>query len=217
MSQTRRAPSSDKPPPKPLTARQIVDRVLPSVVLVIAEDENGEAISWGSGFFYRPGLVATNLHVLTRASKASVKVLKDGVTYGVAEVRGIDIRRDLCVLRVDDTSTPPLVMSTPSDPYELPDAAVGDEIYVAGNPKGLEGSFSRGIISGIRSELGLIQIDAPISPGSSGGPVVDNHAEVIGIAVSSVVGGQNLNFAIPIELFPSRIEIKKSCKAWCEA
>jgi len=76
--------------------------------------------------------------------------------------------------------------------------AVGDEVYVGGNPRGLEGSFSKGIISGLRLEQGIIQMDAAISPGSSGGPVVNTRAEVIGLAVSTLSGGQNLNFAVPV-------------------
>lgn len=87
--------------------------------MIIAQDENGEAVAQGSGFFYRPGMVATNLHVLTRASKAAVKVLKDGITYRVTKVVGIDMRRDLCVLRVADTSTPSLrINGVPDDPHE---------------------------------------------------------------------------------------------------
>jgi Trypsin-like peptidase domain len=75
---------------------------------------------------------------------------------------------------------------------------VGDDILVAGNPEGLEASFSRGIVSGIRSVSGLIQMDAAISPGSSGGPVVNRQGEVIGLAVATLVEGQNLNFSVPI-------------------
>jgi S1-C subfamily serine protease len=78
--------------------------------------------------------------------------------------------------------------------------AVGDEIYVIGNPQGLEGTFSQGIVSSIR-KIGtdtLLQITAPISPGSSGGPVLDSKGEVIGVAVATFKGGQNLNFAIPV-------------------
>lgn len=217
---------------KPLTPRQIVEKVLHSVVLIVAQDENGEAISQGSGFFYeedfsigqideptrkpgtvdkdkidrfldgltkspplrqKSGLVATNLHVFTRASQAYVKVLGTGIKYKVAEVVGIDMRRDLCVVRVDDASAAPLMISGSSRP------AVGDDVYVGSNPEGLEGSFSKGIVSGIRKDAGLIQIDAAISHGSSGGVVVNTRAEVIGIVVSSVVGGQNLNFAVPVE------------------
>ena len=77
--------------------------------------------------------------------------------------------------------------------------AVGDEVYAIGNPQGLEGTFSQGIVSSIR-QIGsdtLFQITAPISPGSSGGPVLNAQGKVIGIAVATFSGGQNLNFAIP--------------------
>ncbi|MGI8787404.1 MAG: trypsin-like peptidase domain-containing protein [Pyrinomonadaceae bacterium] len=74
----------------------------------------------------------------------------------------------------------------------------GDEIYVASNPKGLEGSFTKGIISSLRSDVGLFQIDAAISPGSSGGVLLNQKAQAIGIIKSSLISGQNLNFAIPI-------------------
>jgi hypothetical protein len=76
---------------------------------------------------------------------------------------------------------------------------IGDTVYAVGNPQGLEGTFSQGIISGMR-EVGkgkLLQLTAPIAPGSSGGPVMNSHGEVIGIAVATFKGGQNLNFAIP--------------------
>jgi hypothetical protein len=195
-SPNTQAPNSESSS-KPLTARQIVDKVLPSVVVIVAQDENGEAVGQGSGFFYKPGFVATNLHVFTRASQAYAKVLDRGITYKVVEVVGIDMRRDLCVVRVDDNSTPPLVLSGANSP------AVGDEVFVVSNPKGLEGSVSKGIVSGIRKDIALLQIDAAISPGSSGGAVVNDRAEVIGIAVSTLVGGQNLNFAVPVEYLSS--------------
>jgi hypothetical protein len=76
--------------------------------------------------------------------------------------------------------------------------SVGDPVIVAGNPRGLEGTFSSGIVSAIRDNPDLIQIDAPISPGSSGGPVVNSSGQFIGIATSFLQGGQNLNFAIPL-------------------
>jgi hypothetical protein len=77
--------------------------------------------------------------------------------------------------------------------------AVGDEVYVVGNPQGLEGTFSQGIVSSVR-QVGpdsLLQITAPISPGSSGGPVLSAQGKVIGVAVATFRGGQNLNFAVP--------------------
>jgi len=75
---------------------------------------------------------------------------------------------------------------------------VGDTVYVAGNPKGLEGTFSQGIVSGIRRVKGnrYLQITAAISEGSSGGPILNESGDVIGIAVATVREGQNLNFAV---------------------
>jgi hypothetical protein len=176
-----------------LSPKQVIDRVLPSVVLISAQDENGEVVGLGSGFFIQPGLIATNLHVFTRASQATVKLLGDGKSYKVTQVVGIDMRRDLCVVRVDNVSTPPLSLGPPAT------ISLGDDVIVIGNPLGLEGTVSRGIVSGLREEEGLVQIDAAISPGSSGGPVINSKGQVIGVAVSSLVRGQNLNFAVAAE------------------
>src|SRR4029450_1901530 len=84
-------------------------------------------------------------------------------------------------------------------PLSLPDALL---IFVLGSPQGLEGTVSTGIVGGLRT-LGaarLLQITAPISPGSSGGPVFDSTGRVIGIATATSSKGQNLNFALPVNL-----------------
>jgi hypothetical protein len=91
---------------------------------------------------------------------------------------------------------------------------VGDGILVGGNPEGLEASITKGMISAVRTDQGLIQIDAPISHGSSGGPVVNQRGEVIGVASSSLVEGQNLNFAVPVTflrdgLVHQRVTVRK--------
>ena len=175
-----------------LTARQIADKILPSVVLIITQDENGNPISQGSGFVIGSGLVVSNLHVFERATNAIVKNVKTGEISKAIEVVGMNAREDICVIRIDNTKFPALSLGDSSS------VKTGDEIYVASNPKGLEGSFTKGIISGLRSEVGLFQIDAAISSGSSGGVLLNQKAEAIGIVKSSLVGGQNLNFAIPI-------------------
>lgn len=177
---------------KTLSAREIANKVLPSVVLIITQDENGNPISQGSGFVFSSGLVVSNLHVFERATNAIVKNVKTGEVSKAVEVVGMNAREDICVIRIDNTKFPTLALGDSSS------VQTGDEIYVASNPKGLEGSFTKGIVSSLRSDVGLFQIDAAISPGSSGGVLLNQKAEAIGIIKSSLISGQNLNFAIPI-------------------
>lgn len=174
-----------------LTTGEIAARVKRSLVIITTLDSQGNAVAQGSGFFVTPHFVLTNLHVMKRASDATVKSLSEGVSFKVDQVLEFSLNHDLCVLLVPDANGVPL-------PTNSTVPIVGDEILAAGNPEGLEASFSKGIVSAIRKEQGLIQIDAPISPGSSGGPVVNQRGEVVGVAESSMVEGQNLNFAVPI-------------------
>ena len=183
-----------------LTTRELAAQVRKSLVVVLIQDDAGNPITQGSGFFFKPrffkpGFVATNLHVLKRASQGYVKSLSDGVSYKVSGVVGFDLKHDVCVLLLSVAGDPSL---PPSLPLSTAEVAVGDDILVAGNPEGLEASFSKGIVSAIRSGSGLIQMDAAISPGSSGGPVLNQHGEVVGLAVSTLIEGQNLNFAVPV-------------------
>ncbi|MBA7592637.1 hypothetical protein ES708_34828 [subsurface metagenome] len=100
---------------------------------------------------------------------------------------------DLVILEIEDIKGSPLPFG------DSQQVAVGDEIYVIGNPQGLEGTFSQGIISGIRdldTEY-ILQVTAAISPGSSGGPVLNDKGRVIGVAFATLTEGQNLNFAVP--------------------
>ena len=192
----RTAPAQDAKKNQPninLTTGEIAARVKRSLVVVTTRDSKGNAVAQGSGFFIMPHIVVTNIHVLKRASEASVKSIADGVSYKVDSVQGFALNHDLCALSVPDAKGVPL----PTTSANL--SSVGDEILVAGNPEGLEASFSKGIVSAVRKDRGLFQIDAPISPGSSGGPVVNQRGEVIGVAASSMVEGQNLNFAVPID------------------
>jgi S1-C subfamily serine protease len=177
---------------KTLSVREIANKVLPSVVLIITQDENGNPISQGSGFVFASGLVVSNLHVFERATNAIVKNVKTGEVSKAIEVVGMNAKEDICVIRIDSTKFPILSLGNSTS------VEIGDEIYVASNPKGLEGSFTKGIISSLRSDVGLFQIDAAISPGSSGGVLLNQKAEAVGIIKSSLVSGQNLNFAIPI-------------------
>jgi hypothetical protein len=186
-----------------LSARDIADIVMPTVVGVYTQDEHGKPLSLGSGFFYEDDQIITNLHVFKRASKAYIKILSTGNTYPISEIIGIDMEYDLCVLKSPITNPKKLTLGIGHI------TRVGDEVYVAGNPKGLEGTFTKGIVSSLRRSENLIQIDAAVSSGSSGGPVVNYLGHAIGVVVSTLQSGQNLNFAIPIILV-KEIKLKGS-------
>lgn len=187
---------------------QILRKTFPSIVLLVMRDANARPLSLGSGFFVRGGIVATDLHVIKGAASGYAKLVGQTTKYGIAGVLAVDEARDLVLLAVKETGAPSLVLG---DSHR---ATVGQAVYVIGNPKGLEGTVSQGIISGVRqvgSET-LLQITAPISPGSSGGPVLDVYGSVIGVAVATVKGGQNLNFAVPSSYLASLLGNMKPLK-----
>ena len=174
-----------------LDAKSLFKNTRNSVVLVMSFDANNQPLALGSGFFVGDGkTVATNYHVIESASSVTIKLMS-GKVAAVDTVVGVDIEHDLVLLSVPSKGSPlKLAERTPE---------VGEDIVVIGNPKGLEGTLSRGIVSGAREEKGSLfyQITAPISPGSSGGPIISEQGEVLGIASFYVQGGQNLNFAMP--------------------
>ena len=176
-------------------ARQVAKDTFPSVVLLVMEDERGQAVSLGSGFFVKEGVVASNFHVVEKAARGYAKLVGQKTKFNISGVVGLDAAHDLVLLAVDDAKAPNLKLGDSGK------VAVGDEIFAVGNPQGLEGTFSQGIVSSIRQfeTNSLLQITAPISPGSSGGPVVDSQGQVVGVAVATFKGGQNLNFAIPVK------------------
>ncbi|MDE0398536.1 MAG: serine protease [Candidatus Poribacteria bacterium] len=114
------------------------------------------------------------------------------------------MERDLVILKVAGVG-PTILPWGNSD-----DVQVGDAVYVVGNPRGWQGTFSDGIISSIRKDTAgkVLQMAAPISPGSSGGPVLNNSGKVVGISFSFIRDGQNINFAIPSN--PLRALLTKS-------
>jgi S1-C subfamily serine protease len=175
------------------TAQEIAKKAFSSTVLLVMEDANGQPLSLGSGFFARAGEIASNLHVIEGAARGYAKLVGQTTKYEIEGITAVDAERDLVVLKIT-ASGAPLVSLGNSDAVQ-----VGESVYAVGNPQGLEGTFSQGILSSIR-EVGtdkLLQITAPISPGSSGGPVLNGKGEVIGVSVATFRGGQNLNFAIP--------------------
>lgn len=218
-------PSAATPRTKEYSAREIAEKFLPSVVLIVCDDGKG-TVSQGSGFFLADGKVLTNYHVIEGMVRGKVKVAvggKNASEWWISRVEAFDKANDIALLSVqnkrdslDLTGEVPKILAgtgTPPPPKGLSFTTLnrikaGDEIYVLSNPKGLAGTISRGIVSGeIRKVKGidLLQIDAPISSGSSGGAVLNSFGEVIGIATGSFEEGQNLNFAVPFSAIVSML------------
>ena len=175
---------------------ELVRRIKPSAVAIETFDSRGEKLSRGSGFFIETDRIVTNRHVIEGAYRAEIHS-SIGTVYPVKGVLAVDAEGDLAVLKID----PPATYVRPL-PLDKTSPQEGESVVVIGNPLGLEGSVTNGIVSAVRDipTFGrIIQITAPISAGSSGSPVVNMHGQVIGIATLQITGGQSVNFAIPSE------------------
>ncbi|MGB7349050.1 MAG: trypsin-like peptidase domain-containing protein, partial [Candidatus Acidiferrales bacterium] len=167
-----------------------------AVVSIVMSDKNGNPIAQGSGFIVsKDGLIVTNYHVIAEGTSAVVK-LPDGAFYLVDGVIAFDKARDIAVIKAHGEHFRTLALGD-SDRVQ-----VGQEVVAIGNPLSLESTVSNGIVSSVRAidEKGgkYLQITAPISPGSSGGPLFNMEGQVIGVTTMYLKGGENLNFAIPI-------------------
>lgn len=175
---------------------ELVRRIKPSAVAIETFDVRGEKLTRGSGFFIETDRIVTNRHVIEGAYRAEIHS-STGIVFQVKGVLAVDAEGDIAVLKIDSPTTyiRPLPLDRTS-PQE------GESVVVIGNPLGLEGSVTNGIVSAVRDipTFGrIIQITAPISSGSSGSPVVNMQGQVIGIATLQITGGQSVNFAIPSE------------------
>ena len=182
-----------------MKASEIAAKYSESVATIIALDANNQPLSLGSGFFVsKYGDIATNRHVIEGSAKAIIKT-KKGEKGAILEILNYDPKLDLIIARTSLKSTQPSLLGD-SDTI-----TIGEDIVAIGNPAGLEGTVSKGIISGVRAvdDIKFIQITAPISPGSSGGPVFNLAGKVIGVATAYLAYGQSLNFATPINYLKS--------------
>jgi S1-C subfamily serine protease len=187
------------------TPEQVAQNGLRSTV-ILKMQPTATNNSQGSGFFVGDGVIVTNYHVIEGATKGTVKLVGTEQASDIEGYIAIDKDHDLAVLKVANLYAPPLPLGD-SDIVQI-----GEVVYAVGNPRGLEGTFSDGIISniqpngnsGIRGEV--IQMTAPISQGSSGGAVLNSNGEVIGIAASIRKDGQNLNFAIPVNYLKALLD-----------
>jgi S1-C subfamily serine protease len=189
----------------------VYKRVLPSVVNITSNalvfnfflgsvPQQGQ----GSGFILdKAGHVLTNYHVVENANRGIEVQLSNKHRY-TARVIGTDHVHDLALLQIDAPNLQPVTLADSSS------LAVGQDVYAIGNPFGLSGTMTRGIISSIRSIRGAegapiedaIQTDAAINPGNSGGPLLNSHGDVIGINTMIASNGaeqsSGIGFAIPI-------------------
>ncbi|MDR1589496.1 MAG: trypsin-like peptidase domain-containing protein [Oscillospiraceae bacterium] len=179
-----------------LTAEALYELCAPAVFYVEVYDANGNRVKSGSGFFIDgDGTALTNYHVLSGGTTASV-TLSSGEQYDILGIYDYDETRDIAVVKVDGGGFRALEAADSSK------VSAGDTVYTIGSPLGLSGSISAGIVSSALRTVEdgeYIQIDAAISSGSSGGALLDAYGRVIGITSGTYSGGQNVNFAVPID------------------
>ena len=179
-----------------LTPEQIYARCAPAVFYVEIYDEYGWCIKTGSGFFLtEDGLAITNYHVISGADSACITVSDTGEVYPVAGVYDYSAEEDWAVLQIDGSGFQTLEIGDPG--YDVGGATV----YAIGSPLGLQNTISSGIISNparVDGGMTYIQMSAAISPGSSGGALLNKYGQVIGITSATYTSGQNLNLSIPL-------------------
>jgi len=149
-----------------------------------------DIIGTGSGFFCNDsGMLITNYHVIEGADKVTIQMNDESLYDGYIKVVGYDKELDIAILETGIANNKYLNMGN-SDLVKQ-----GEIIYTLGSPKGLLNTLAEGIISSVRDD---IQITAPISPGSSGGVLLDEFGNAIGVTTYGVLTGENLGFAVPM-------------------
>lgn len=179
-----------------LSAEQIYEKVKDAVVLILVYDYADELTAQGSGVVLDDkGYVVTNYHILSGNERLEIMHGEEIIPY--VDIIGIDVEKDILILKIEEKKFPAIELG------DVRSLKVGQRVYAIGSPMGFENTISEGIISGLRSYEELsknyIQITASISSGSSGGAVVNDKGELIGISTLTTKEGQNLNFAIPID------------------
>ena len=173
----------------------VVKKTKPGVVYICAYPKAREgSVQKGSGFIMdKKGLIVTNHHVISDAERIEVTTFS-GEIFSRAELVYSDEEKDFALIEVKSSELIPLSLG------DSDKVAPGDEVITIGHPRDLLFNVTYGIISG-RQQYGdvkMLQTDVSISPGNSGGPLLDMNGSVIGIITSSRSDGQNLNCALPI-------------------
>jgi serine protease Do len=177
----------------------VVEYAEQCVFLVLGKDSNGKTVSQGTGFFLAEnGLCVSNYHVFEGGTEWMIRTA-NGSRYRVTEILDKDKDYDYIVFRVDlaEGEQYPYLEAAHKTPRK------GSDIFVLGNPKGLESTITRGVISAIRDQGmkdAVLQIDAAISPGSSGSPVMNTEGKVVGIATYKARDCESCNFAMNVQV-----------------
>lgn len=180
---------------KSFDSTEITKKVAPAVVLIKGTTDAGEAL--GTGFIISSdGKIATNLHVIGNLRSAGVQ-LASGEKFDSFSVLAFDPRKDIAIIKIPGFDLPTVLLGNSNS------VQVGEPVLVEGSPLGLQGSVTTGVISSIRDDpfgggFKVLQTDASSNPGNSGGPLVNRQSEVVGIITFKIRGGENVNFAIPI-------------------
>lgn len=178
------------------TSEEIYKKCSPAVFYIELYDAKGDYAGSGSGFFIdSDGTAVTNYHVIDDITSAKIRTT-DGRIYKVAGVYDYGRSDDWAVIRIDGNNFPYLEI-------DKSEVVGGQVVYAIGSPKGLENTISEGLISNanrIIDGVRHIQISVPISPGSSGGALLNKQGKVIGITSGGFNAGQNLNLAMPISV-----------------
>lgn len=169
------------------------------VFLVLGRNDKGRTVSQGTGFFIEEnGLGVSNHHVFEGGVEWMIRT-KNGRRYKVTEIIESNKEYDYIIFRVDlgEGENLPYLQAAEDTPRK------GTDIFVLGNPRGLESTITRGVVSAIRDQnekAAVIQIDAAISPGSSGSPVINMDGRVVGVATYKARDCESCNFAMNIRL-----------------
>jgi len=188
------------------SAENGLQRAIRAVCSVTAYDADGRAFSTGSAVIMATNAVLTCHHVV---AGAAIVILQ---TYDGEKLRVLSYNpiyrsfSDLIILKIDGTHIPPPILSNKDRTSAWDNVIsyqVGDHVYAIGNPQGLSGTVSDGIISAMRFNKNygvgdIIQTTAPISQGSSGGALVNTDGQLLGLVVWQMKEGQNLNFAFSV-------------------
>ena len=179
-----------------LSPQEIAQIALKSTVYLRVKTQ--KQTYYGSGFVVGEGLIATCNHVLEGMITGTVESVFDEKKYPVTSVLAVSEKHDLAIVRVEGFTAPALPLGD-SDTVQI-----GETVFVAGNPKKWKGTFSVGFVNAIRPKGNdfisgkILHVSAPVSPGSSGGPVMSKRGEVMAILGGQEFDTQNLNFAVTV-------------------